>query len=86
MNEFRIPPTETGLAFDAWGKRICPLCKKKIDYEALKCNHCTADLDPRAVEEWRARKAKADRHFQIGCGAVAAIVVLGWVIEKLFGN
>jgi large conductance mechanosensitive channel len=37
--------------FRAQGQRECPFCKEFVSVDALKCRHCTADIDPDQVEE-----------------------------------
>ena len=37
--------------FRAQGQRECPFCKEFVSVDALKCRHCTADIDPDQLEE-----------------------------------
>jgi large conductance mechanosensitive channel len=54
--------------FRAQGQTECPYCKEFVAIDALKCKHCTADLDPGQLEEEDAeildarRRAHADDH------------------------
>lgn len=37
--------------FRAQGQMECPFCKEFVAIDALKCKHCTADIDPGQMEE-----------------------------------
>lgn len=36
--------------FRAQGQRECPWCKEFVSIDALKCRHCTADIDPQLLD------------------------------------
>jgi large conductance mechanosensitive channel len=37
--------------FRAQGQRECPYCKEFVAIDAIKCYHCTADIDPVVLDE-----------------------------------
>jgi len=37
--------------FRAQGQRECPHCKEFVAIDAIKCRHCTADIDPVVLDE-----------------------------------
>jgi large conductance mechanosensitive channel len=37
--------------FRAQGSRECPYCKEFVAIDAIKCWHCTADIDPEVLDE-----------------------------------
>lgn len=47
--------------FRAQGQMECPYCKEFVAIDALKCKHCTADIDPGQMEEEDAEILSARR-------------------------
>lgn len=37
--------------FRAQGQRECPYCKEFVAIDAIKCHHCTADIEPKLLDE-----------------------------------